>query len=344
MTLVSLAVLAGFGAARLASVRRDWVRWASLVGVPLALLVEYFSVPIPLVPVRSPDRLEPACRWLAQQDEPVPILELPWVSKRGPKNRLEFGRVYASTAHWRPMINGYSGFFPPVYVELRRRWREIGPEIVLEDARRLGVRQIVLQTRYFNETRLRRTRRALAGMVPAAVKVAEFDGSEIWEMAPAALRAAAPTPPAGRPLHSSRWRASASVHSELAPLAIDGDIGTRWYGRVHGSGTSFTIDLGSVELIGSVELALGESRRNFPRRLAIDVSDGTSPWRTVAEERLDMLPIEAFLGPKSLTVTVEFGPIQARYVRLTGRARHESRSWSIHEITVREPSGLQSTG
>jgi len=334
ISLNSLAVLTAFGVAGVLASPRRWIRRAAVVGIPLVMLVEYFSAPIPLTPAPGKDELPTVYRWLADQRSDVPILELPLVSTRRPKNRMEILRVYFSTLHWRPMINGYSGFFPPVYIELRRRWREMEPGQVIRDARSLGVRQVIVHRDLFEEASLDRTREALRELVPEAARLIELEGAEVWDLAPGGSAVPIADSTGGDRLSSADWRASANVHHDQAGLAIDGDRSTRWHSGPQRPGTMLTVDLGSVQPIRRVELALGDHRRDFPRGLLVELSTGIGPWRVVASEQLDLLPIGAFLQPRNFAVTVNFEPSEARYVRLTCTARHDNHSWSIHEITM----------
>ena len=124
------------------------------------------------------------------------------------------------------------------------------------------------------------------------------------------------------------------MHPDEAQLAIDGDRSTRWHSGPQLPGTTLTVDLGSVQQVRGIELALGDHRRDFPRGLMVELSTGIGPWRVMASERLEVLPIGAFLRPRNFALIVDFEPTEARYVRLTSTARHDDHYWSIHEITM----------
>ena len=104
ITGFSLAVLVGYGAARLAAGRR-WV--FVLMGV--LILAEYASKPLDLrqiaaVPESYADMLEDR-----GEGPTTAIFEFPASAFDDPTY------MYYSTFHWQHLVNGYSGFFPPSY-------------------------------------------------------------------------------------------------------------------------------------------------------------------------------------------------------------------------------------
>ncbi len=82
-----------------------------------ALLLETFSVPLPLAPVENRITLNPAYHWLAAQPGDVALIELPLHSAPAPEYP-EVKRLYASTLGWWKLVNGYSGYTPPRQPEL----------------------------------------------------------------------------------------------------------------------------------------------------------------------------------------------------------------------------------
>jgi hypothetical protein len=112
--IVSIAILAGFGTA---FVRARWrqARWlpAAMVGVVLAANLDAWSAPIDYVPA---DAISPINAHLAGTNAIVAYF--PFFTP----DRVFHNAPYLveSTAHWRPILNGYSGFIPPSYGEHAR--------------------------------------------------------------------------------------------------------------------------------------------------------------------------------------------------------------------------------
>ena len=109
----SLAVLAGFGIARIsARLRAPSARLALVLVSCIAVLVEGLSAPIRLtiVPVAPPAIYADMMRDIG--DSPaVSIVEVP-IAREDPTY------MYYSTFHWQRLLNGYSGFFPPSFIRL----------------------------------------------------------------------------------------------------------------------------------------------------------------------------------------------------------------------------------
>ena len=128
-----LSVLAGYGAAALGRRRR--------VGLPLVLvacalvLVESWAAPIAVnqrwadfnhqevvLPHGLPARADfpPVYRFLRTLPAGAPVVEFPFG-----EYPIELRYMYFSTAHWHPLLNGYSGGFPPLYLANRTTLRRV---------------------------------------------------------------------------------------------------------------------------------------------------------------------------------------------------------------------------
>ena len=119
----ALAILAGFGLR--AVDRRGWAT-PVLVAVGLGFLAEVSVGPFPVnrvAPLR--DFVTPEARVYTSEHAPpvyAAVRRLPddVVLVEFPLGPPDYDRraMYYSTVHWRPLINGYSGFYPPDYALL----------------------------------------------------------------------------------------------------------------------------------------------------------------------------------------------------------------------------------
>jgi hypothetical protein len=146
---LALGVLAAFGLQRLASrLPRPW-RAAGAAIVIAAMTAEYASAPA-LAAVARPSLAD---RWLATRPPGVLVeLPLPTVSAMWPSAESRY--MYEGTVHWLPMVNGYSGFFPPSYVELLSAMESFPDERSLALLRQRNVRYILLRTAAYGEREL----------------------------------------------------------------------------------------------------------------------------------------------------------------------------------------------
>jgi hypothetical protein len=130
----SLAVLAGFGAARLMLGRR----WLPFV-LGALMMLEYANVPLRLreFPTTPPESYNDLLRDV--DDSPIaPIFEFPASPRDDPTY------MYFSTFHWQWLINGYSGFFPPSYSRLVEAMANFPNEASIVAIKRRGTRYLLV--------------------------------------------------------------------------------------------------------------------------------------------------------------------------------------------------------
>jgi hypothetical protein len=122
--VLSLSVLAGFALAR---------RWRLSLLALLAFLVESTNVPIRYAPA---PRTSEAARWLAGRDGAVAFLPL---GVRDTEVMLD------GIAHFRPLVNGDSGFMPRPYTRAMELLEPPPGEEAARLLRALGVRHVVVR-------------------------------------------------------------------------------------------------------------------------------------------------------------------------------------------------------
>jgi len=106
---LGLALAACAGASRLSP---------PALGAVIALaLVEAVHAPLPVSRVPHDGEPPPVYRFLASARR-GPVIEFPLASSIAEQMEVEPQRVYWSTVHWQPLVNGYSGYAPPTYREL----------------------------------------------------------------------------------------------------------------------------------------------------------------------------------------------------------------------------------
>jgi hypothetical protein len=141
-----VAVLAGFGYTFLAGGLRPRTRRALLAGLISAALLESgtrFNV------VPYPNTAPPVYRLIATQPAGA-VAEFPMpkadsVPAQDPKY------AYMSIFHWKPLVNGYSGFYPPTYDRRLFDMRHFPEPFALRVLRRDGVRYLVVHERGYDD-------------------------------------------------------------------------------------------------------------------------------------------------------------------------------------------------
>ncbi|HEV3205189.1 MAG TPA: hypothetical protein VGY77_12430, partial [Gemmataceae bacterium] len=127
--LLCLAIMAGFAVAYLVAVvkRRPpaWQLIWSFLGL-LLLALDYSVADNPGISLPVKDRFPPVYEYLAQSNSGQPVLELPvhW--------QQQFRYLHFQTGHWRPLVGGESGSYPPAILEMTKRLQGPPTEATLQ--------------------------------------------------------------------------------------------------------------------------------------------------------------------------------------------------------------------
>ena len=144
-----LAILAAYGHAALeeavAKRRSVWLA----VSIGMVLLVEYWVAPLRLVPF--PNSPPPLYAWLATQPRGV-VAEFPMpLPDTLPGHEPRY--AYMSTFHWMPLLNGYSGYYPPSYLAMLTGLRHFPDDRALALLRQRGARYVIVHTSLYSPDR-----------------------------------------------------------------------------------------------------------------------------------------------------------------------------------------------
>jgi hypothetical protein len=149
----ALAILAGFGLRAI-----DRRRWGTpaLIAAGLGFLAEVSVLPLPVNGVMPLQNLAtPEARVYPSADAPQVYTAVRGLPQHAVLVEFPFGHpdydrraMYYSLAHWRPLINGYSGFFAPDYARLAFFLSDIPrrPEFASEALRQAGVEGIQVES------------------------------------------------------------------------------------------------------------------------------------------------------------------------------------------------------
>lgn len=179
LTVLALAVLAGFGAERIRRLPAPSGGLAfALVGLTL---VELAAFPLPTTPYRI--AISPMDRFLAGAS-PGPLAAFPVADPRDPLQsaRRHSRYMLESTAHFLPMVNGYSGFTPPFHDRLFRALAAFPDGDGLERLEELGVRYLVFYRDGYDETGWRHLVEWLDSAADRLSLVAKFDEGRVYEL------------------------------------------------------------------------------------------------------------------------------------------------------------------
>jgi hypothetical protein len=139
-----MAVLAGLGLAALrASHPRSRTATIAAALLVIAVNVEALRAPFEYRRFGGIPNLYSLLR-----DEPrVVLAEVPFYPPQAVFENAEY--VLNSTAHWRPLMNGYSGYTPATYVEYAAAFRDFPSDSAIDGMRRAGVTHVMVHPTRF---------------------------------------------------------------------------------------------------------------------------------------------------------------------------------------------------
>jgi hypothetical protein len=333
MFMFALALLSAEGLVlllrRLPSQRRRWVA----IVIPALILIEYFSAPIPLVSAPQPSEFPAVYRWLAdREDDPVFIaypLHL----------RDERLRVYYSTQHRRNMVNGYSGFFPPLYKELRSKGRFFPRQDAVDDLQRLGVDLVFVDLEARREKRRNRIRSTLDEM-HGLERIATFENTLVYQI----QRHSEPPRPPATPardlvaLDSTALTLRASTNQPSLFKLRDGDRQTRWRSPML-PGEWLELEWPQTRVAAALQLDISGQPQSYPRGYRLEMSQDGDHWQVVEEVREFHPPITDFLRPTDFVLRFDLPARQIRFLRFVQTGESAKHPWTVAEVNVLiEPS------
>jgi hypothetical protein len=303
--------------------RRGWTRGVVAAIVALGVLADGWVSAFPLVNPPPMWKAE-ACGNDAMPDRRGALLELP-------AGRIldDVAAMYRSTAHGRPVVNGYSGNFPPHYMALRFALG-LREDTILSELAAHGTSHIVINAANDRDGRLRQFVSQHRG-----VELVCAEGQQTLYR----LGEETTTTPLvqGPPLRVNMILPN--VNPEMIERMTDGDIKTRWESGPQTEGTWVMLDFGAPTAIGSVELMLGPYFEDFPRALAIEAGDDGMHWREVWRGGSAGFAFRGALEePSVVPLRFALPPTTSRYLRLRLLSNDETYYWTIAELKVYGPS------
>jgi hypothetical protein len=234
--------------------------------------------------------------------------------------------MYRTIWHGRPIVNGYSGYFPPWYPSLRMGLEVKDPRL-LDELGALGVTEIVLDTTldpdgaWDTYTRTRATRLSAVGSY-ATYQLSSSQPPAVNSRA--SLGAALPI-----------LAITANVKPDAVPGMTDGNLQTRWDTGPQTGKEEVIVDLGSARRVEAIVLSLGPFGADFPRDLQIEVSTDRMTWTETWRGPTTIVAFAtAVRDPKHVPLVFALGNREARYIRLRQLGRDPTYYWSIAELSV----------
>ena len=144
LAIFALAALAGIGWRIVrARIRPRW-QAAAAIGLLALATLESLHAPIPYRPLLRDEWYPPIYRAL-DTAPPGPVAELPLPRTVFIHQNARY--LLASTQHWRPILNGFGGFYPDSYREAVRRLATFPSDDSVDYLRSIGVQIVIVHGR-----------------------------------------------------------------------------------------------------------------------------------------------------------------------------------------------------
>jgi hypothetical protein len=251
-----------------------------------------------------------------------PLIELPL----GPA--YDAAATFRSIGHGRPVVNGVSGYDPAHYAPLQDGLADRDP-LVLLALSSFAPLDIAIKRDADGASELE----SYVSQVPGITAVSATSPWQVYRL-----------PRSGAfdgTLGDSLPVRSVRAYNGDARAIIDGRSDTFWRDLPQRNGQWIVADLGDVRLVGGISHAMGDAARDFPRRLAIDLSVDGNHWTQVFDSPMAGWAVRsAILSATNAEMRIAFAAQDARYVRLRQTASHRN-YWILTELSVHAPPAQQ---
>ena len=239
---------------------------------------------------------------------------------------LDVAAMYRQMSHGRPLVNGYSGYFPPHYGALRFGLALRDHDVLTALAAR-GVTEIIVNREPDPDGKWDRY---VASHPDAKLVCTDGDQSR-YRLA--AAQASFPQNNGDGPLPIVVIHPT--VNDAAVASMIDRDRTTRWESGPQVERTAVNVGLDRVRTVTGIDLMLGPFGEDFPRGLIIEASEDGKSWHELWRGGSAGLAFAgAFESPRDVPLRYRFPATQAQMLRMTLTMNDETYYWSIAEIAV----------
>jgi len=332
MAGMSLVVLSSIGFKRLVLARggRKSIIIASIILILLSL--EYISIPLPMEKVPVGKEVPEVYRFLAKEKGDFAIVEIPFL-RPIPQEAIY---VYFSSYHFKKLVNGYSGYFPPTTYFFHYYGRKFPNRDIIDILQYIGVKYVVVHLDKMGKHKRKYFRRNLAHFGEELKLKKRFGSDLLFVLSPrkVSLREIKLDPT--KEIPPSLWRAKANFSNEFVRNAYDRDYKTRWSpGRPQSPGEIFEVEFNKREKVAKIAITPGAYTHDFPRKIIIEKSDDGENWEIISPVRspASFLFNQLLENPKHPWQVFIFPPVETKYLRLLQMGKDPVYWWSIYEIT-----------
>jgi len=347
--IFALVVLAGYGIAHLSG------RWRGrksrvLLGTALILFLnlEYLSLPKGMEIIPTGGDLPPTYHWLKAQTGRTAVVELPFFPDVGDETSYMLFSIF----HKNNIVNGYSGFWPPVYELGFRGLLENFPSAeCLDILRAVKIQYVILHLKMWDEAtagrRVRRIReqfrddlrfvREFTYSFRNANDLAEFFGhDQVYEVIQKKDRPAERKAGVDREIPVSEWSVRASRNEGLEGLMRDNDLTTVWSSDIpKQDGQFLQVEFLRPTEVARVSLLLGSHTGGLAKDIHVETSADGVIWKHLD----DVYHPGGFIrdlarSPQNLAQNIDLPKAMVRYLKIIQLGYDQSLLWQVAEMKI----------
>lgn len=243
---------------------------------------------------------------------------------------VDLPALYRAMRDGPPMVNGYSGYYPPHYLPLEHAIRDRQFGVLREIAPGRTLQVVVNRSREDSGP----AEDWLSRQPDVQVPVASGRWASYLLEAPPASTAA---PGIEVPMAAVRT----SLWNQDAARLHDGDIDTAWHGGSNQVGNEeVEIAFESPQRIARIVLQMGAYALGFPRQLIVEAGDSDGLFTEVWRGPTAAMTVRAAIqSPSLVPLTVDFPEVTTRLLRLRQIGHEPGIPWWIAELRVEASRG-----
>jgi len=343
-----IAVLAAYGLKYfLDKLEKKKVKVMVAAGLLIFLNLEYLSIPQQMKKVPVKDDIPPTYTWLKDKPDDVIIASLPFFNE----TPMEANYLYFSLFHKKKIINGYSGFVPPVIHYMQRMFKGFPSWPNVDILKTLGVDYVIYHpTLWEKKTASARVERIekdfnddlkLVNTFSYEFKkpnaLSGFFGEDrIYEVMDDEDKGVKHNPALFSKLNPTEWTANASTGAETISFLHDKDLKTRWKTR----GPKQTGDFLLIEFERPVDTAwislhLGRFFTDYALNLRAEISSDGTEWTNIPRPySAGEFTKDWINNPLEPVQNIYVEGERIKYIKIIHFGNDKNSFWSVAEMEI----------
>ena len=263
------------------------------IGLLIFLNLEYLSIPQQMKKIPVKEEIPPAYVWIKDVPGDIVIASLPFFNE----TPMEANYLYFSLFHKKKIINGYSGFVPPVTHYMQRMFKGFPSWPSVDILKSLGVNYVIYHPTLWKKkvasVRAERIEKDFSDDLKL-VKIfryefkkpnalSDFFGEDrVYQVIDENNKEVITNPALFSKLNPTEWTATASNGTETISFLHDEDLETRW----NTEGPKQTGDFILIEFekhinTARISLHLGNFTADYALNLRAEISSDGVEWTNI---------------------------------------------------------------